>query len=98
MSFYEQFAAHYEKIFPFRETTWEFLRSRLPDQGRILDLGCGPGHYAGRFAAEDRLTAWGIDLDPAMVQAARENYPAAQFAVLDLRLVANLESPFTGAY
>ena len=34
----------------------------LPDAGRVLDLGCGPGHYAARLAASG-IDAIGIDVD-----------------------------------
>jgi SAM-dependent methyltransferase len=91
MSFYSEFATHYERVFPLREGTLAFLRARLP-AGRLLDLGCGTGHYCGA------LGAVGIDLDPLMIAAARASYPAAEFHVLDLRDIASLAPPFGGAY
>jgi SAM-dependent methyltransferase len=97
MSFYAQFAAHYERVFPLREGTLAFLRRRLPSAGRVLDLGCGTGHYCGALAAAG-LQAVGIDLDLLMIEAARAAYPSAEFHVLDLRDVAALASPFGGAY
>jgi SAM-dependent methyltransferase len=94
MSFYSEFAGHYETIFPFREEVHAFLRQSLPDGGRrILDAGCGTGHYCGRFAAEG-FEAVGVDLDPAMVEAARTRYPAAAFRCLDMREVAALGFAF----
>lgn len=84
MSFYSDFAAHYEAVFPFREPVFAFLAGRLaPGPRRVLDLGCGTGHYCGRFAAAGHA-AVGIDLDPAMVAAAARAYPAARFHELDL--------------
>lgn len=91
MSFYSDFAAHYERVFPLREGTLAFLRARLP-AGRLLDLGCGTGHYCGA------LGGVGVDLDPGMIAAARASYPAAEFHVLDLRDVASMAPPFGGAY
>lgn len=83
MDFYSRFASHYEKVFPFRQATLDFLRRHLPARGRVLDLGCGTGHYTGALAALG-LDAVGLDLDAAMIDAARRHYPAAVFAVADL--------------
>jgi SAM-dependent methyltransferase len=94
MSFYSEFADHYESIFPFREEVHAFLRQSLPEAGRrILDAGCGTGDYCGRFAAKG-FEVCGVDLDPAMVKAARTRYPAATFHCLDMMEIASLGSAF----
>lgn len=94
MSFYTQFAEHYEAIFPFQEATYAFLSGCLPGGSRrVLDAGCGTGHYCGRFAA-DGLEAVGIDLDPEMIAVARRSYPTPAFHCLDMREVATLQPPF----
>jgi len=94
MSFYSEFAGHYERIFPFREEVYAFLRESLPGQDRrILDAGCGTGDYCGRFASEG-FEAVGLDLDPAMVEAARRRYPAAAYHCLDMTEVASVGSGF----
>ena len=94
MSFYSEFAQHYERIFPFREEVYTFLRGSLSAQDRrILDAGCGTGDYCGRFAAEG-FEAVGVDLDPAMVEAARRRYPTAAFHRLDMLEIAGLGSGF----
>jgi SAM-dependent methyltransferase len=41
--------------------------------GRVLDVGCGPGHLANRLAREHGLDVTGLDLDPAMIERARAN-------------------------
>ena len=97
MSFYTQFAAHYERIFPFRPATLAFLQSHLPDDGRVVDLGCGPGHHAGALAAQGREVI-GLDLDPAMIDAATARYPGARFAVADLGEVRTIVPAAAGAY
>lgn len=90
MSFYTEFAEHYEAIFPFSETVYTLLRRYiLPDYRRCLDVGCGTGHYCGRLAA-DGFDAVGIDLDAAMIIQARLRYPQATFHVLDMLDIANL--------
>jgi SAM-dependent methyltransferase len=97
MSFYTEFAAHYEQIFPFRPTVRDFLVAHLPPRGRILDLGCGPGHYCGALAALD-FEMIGLDLDEAMIRAARDRYSRAWFAVCDATEVAVLLDEADGAY
>ena len=50
MSLYSEFAPWYEQLFPFREEVYLFLREHAGTSGsRILDTGCGPGHYCDRF-------------------------------------------------
>jgi len=50
------------------------------DNAVVADVGCGPGHVAA-FLADLGLTVVGIDLSPAMVEAARRRYPDQAFAV-----------------
>jgi SAM-dependent methyltransferase len=98
MSFYSDFAEHYERVFPFRPQVLEFLAARLDGPGRrILDLGCGSGHYAGRLAARGHDVV-AIDLDPAMIDVARRTHPAVDFRVLDLRHAGELDGPFDLAF
>lgn len=68
-----------------------------PARARLLDLGCGPGHYAGRLA-EAGHDAVGIDLDAGMIATAARRYPAASFRRLDLREVDCLSGPFDLAF
>jgi len=89
MAFYTSLAAYYERIFPFREPTYAFLRRYLPDAGAMLDVGCGSGHYCGRLQA-DGLRGVGIDRDAEMVAAARRNYPAAAFRRLAMEEIGDL--------
>ncbi len=97
MSFYARFAAHYERVFPFRPATLAFLEERLPDRGLVLDLGCGPGHHAGALAARE-LDMVGLDLDEAMIAAARERYATARFVCADLTEVPTVTDHADGAY
>ncbi len=97
MSFYSQFAEFYERIFPFREPTYAFLRSHLPAGGRVLDVGCGTGHYCGRLA-EDGYQVVGIDLDPAMIRQAQLSYEAPEFRTLDMLELQHLDGEFDAAF
>ncbi len=98
MSFYADFAPHYERIFPLREVVLDYLRARLPaPPARVLDAGCGPGHHCGRLAAEG-WSPIGLDLDAAMIDAARAAYPAAEFHVLDLAGIDALPGALDAAF
>ena len=44
-----------------------------PDDVRVLEVGCGPGHLSIRLARQHGLDVTGIDLDPAMIGRARAN-------------------------
>ena len=96
MSFYTQFADTYEAIFPFSEGVYGFLRRHFPGPpARVLDVGCGTGHYTAALA-NDGYDAVGIDLDAAMIAHAQAHYPEAAFHVLNMLDIATLEGPFAG--
>ncbi|GAA2573585.1 class I SAM-dependent methyltransferase [Microbacterium binotii] len=48
--------------------------------GRVLDAGCGPGHWSAHLA-ERGLDVRGIDLAPEFVETARANHPGIRFDV-----------------
>jgi len=98
MAFYSDFAGEYEKIFPLREGTLQFLNRWLSEDGRILDLGCGTGHYCGRLAGSGR-DCLGIDLDPGMILEAERQHPESSFQILDLQEISTLKpESFNGIY
>jgi len=49
------------------------VAAAAPAGGRVLDVGCGPGHLANRLARGQGLEVTGLDLDPAMIERARAN-------------------------
>ncbi len=49
---------------------------------RVLDLGCGTGHFAAQIAASG-ATVVGMDSDAGMVAQAQANYPDLEFVVAD---------------
>lgn len=57
----------------------------------ILDAGCGHGRVGGRLA-ELGHTVVGVDLDPVLIAAAREDHPGSTWLVGDLAAV-DLGSP-----
>lgn len=48
----------------------------------ILDVGSGTGHHVAKLA-DTGLNVLGIDISPAMVEKAKENYPQYKFEVAD---------------
>jgi SAM-dependent methyltransferase len=46
----------------------------------VADLGCGPGRVTGYLRSRG-LTAFGVDLSPAMVDEARRRHPGLRFEV-----------------
>lgn len=98
MSFYSAFAAHYEAIFPFSENVYGFLQEHLPEPpARVLDVGCGTGHYTGTLARNGFETV-GIDLDSTMIAYARAHYPEATFRVLNMTEVTQLPWTFDAGF
>lgn len=61
------------------------LDALVPPRSRILDAGCGNGRVAGALASRGH-TVVGVDLDPALIEAARLDNPGPEY------VVANLES------
>jgi SAM-dependent methyltransferase len=53
---------------------------RASGDGRVADLGCGPGHITAHLN-ELGLTAFGVDASPAMIELARQAYPGLRFEV-----------------
>lgn len=98
MSFYSDFAGHYESVFPLEEEAYAFLRSRVrPGEGRVLDVGCGTGDYCGRLAS-DGYDALGVDLDQEMIGVAARRFPEASFRTLDMVDLASLDGGFDAIF
>jgi len=76
------------------------LDAMLPPRSRVLDAGCGPGRV-GVLLHERGHEVVGVDADPELIAAAREDHPGPQWLVADL---AELDlarhgviEPFAGA-
>ncbi len=51
--------------------------------GPVADVGCGPGHVT-RYLRDRGVDAFGVDLSPQLVAAAREANPGVRFDVGDM--------------
>lgn len=63
---------------------WLLGRVAHEARGRVLDVGCGPGHVTAYLAAQGADVS-GLDLSPAMIDVARARVPDVSFVVGDLR-------------
>lgn len=69
-----------------------FVDALVPRGARVLDAGCGPGRVGGELVRRGH-TVVGVDVDPVLVAAAREDHPAGDWHVGDL---AELDLPAAG--
>lgn len=63
-----------------------------PPHSRILDAGCGPGR-TGAVLHERGHHVVGVDADPELIEAARQDHPGPRWIVADL---AELDLPALG--
>ena len=61
----------------------------VPPHSRILDAGCGPGRTGAELHARGHHVI-GVDADPELIEAAREDHPGPRWFVADL---ATLDLP-----
>lgn len=54
------------------------LLSLLPEQAKILDLGCGPGNFTQYLVSKGFITE-GIDISEAMLTIAKQHLPQVPF-------------------
>jgi len=66
--------------------------SLAPRGARILDAGCGPGRLAAYLATAGHHVV-GVDVDPALIEAAKRDHPGPRWLVGDL---AELDLPAHG--
>lgn len=79
-SYLEAYGANFHKVL-----AKDFLKSL--NGKRVLDLGCGPGHYT-RFFSDQGMTTVGIDYSEEMIRIAKEKYEtdrSTRFEVVDMR-------------
>jgi ubiquinone/menaquinone biosynthesis C-methylase UbiE len=70
-------------------------RSLTGLDGRVLDLGCGPGHWTGHLHSLG-ADITGIDLVPEFIAHARANHPEIEFRVGSMTEVDTPEHSVAG--
>lgn len=68
------------------------IDAMVPRGARILDAGCGPGRVGGYLAQAGHQVV-GVDVDPALIEAAEADHPGPRWVVADL---AELDLPSRG--
>lgn len=68
---------------PFDREILTRFAERVRGRGRVVDMGCGPGHVA-RFLHDLGVDVTGLDLSNGMVQRARELNPGIAFRQGDM--------------
>lgn len=59
------------------------IDAMVPPRSRVLDGGCGPGRLAGELNARGHRVV-GVDVDPELIDAAREDHPGPVWLVANL--------------
>lgn len=78
----------------FRERRFlERLIDGLPEDARVLDLGCGCGEPIGRFLVDAGLDVSGVDASENLLVHARRAIPEATLILGDMRTV-EVAGPF----
>lgn len=68
---------------PFDRALLDEIAERTRGQGRVVDVGCGPGHVTAYLHARG-VDVEGVDLSPVMIEEARERFPGVAFRVGDV--------------
>ncbi len=64
-------------------------------EGRVLDLGCGPGQVA-RYVADRGVDVVGVDLSPQMIVEARALHSSIPFRVSDMMSLDDADGSIAG--
>lgn len=71
-----------EQMAPQDRATIESWRDAITS--RILDAGCGPGHWTDLLSTQEQCDVVGVDASARFVSSARERFPHVTFLVADL--------------
>ena len=69
----------------------------FPENPRILDLGCGPGHETKRLASLGAEVI-GIDYSSKCIRVAKERCPECRFEIMDFRNIDDRFREFDGIF
>jgi SAM-dependent methyltransferase len=72
------------------------LDALVPPHSRILDAGCGTGRLSGELHRRGHDVV-GVDVDPALVDAAVADHPGPRYVVADLATLRLDGPPFDAA-
>jgi len=85
---YERHAANFEKdrSRTLQEKAWldRFL-NRVPDSGKVLDIGCGMAEPIARYIIESGRSVTGVDSSESLIEMCRARFPEQEWIVADMR-------------
>jgi SAM-dependent methyltransferase len=77
-----------------RDRWLDELIARLPEDARVLDLGCGAGVPVARQLTERGFDVVGVDGSISQIELARRNVPVAEFMHADMTDVDFVSASF----
>ena len=98
---WKKLATRYEERFMdldlYNDTYDHICNSIKKPNGRILEIGCGPGNIT-KYLLSKRpdFDIFGIDIAPNMIELAKKNNPSARFAVMDCRQIDQISEKYDG--
>jgi cyclopropane fatty-acyl-phospholipid synthase-like methyltransferase len=60
----------------------------LPNEGTVLDLGCGTGKPILEYLFSKNLNVTGVDASCEMLKIAKSNFPQVEFILQDMRVLS----------
>lgn len=99
ISIFDRYAREYEAkymdLIDYQESLDLFCTHLEKKQGKILDIGCGPGNLCRYIKQKcSHVHILGIDLSSKMLELARMNNPEDQFMTLDCRDIRVIDQTF----
>ncbi|MFO7796183.1 MAG: class I SAM-dependent methyltransferase [Promethearchaeati archaeon] len=68
----------------------------IPENAKVLDVGCGAGIPTAKFLVKKGFDVTGIDISERMIDLARENVPNGKFLKMDINNLDFPEESFDG--
>lgn len=96
---YDDTASEYYRVVSKFELLPEIKKfsKKVIKNGRILDLGCGPGHHSKYFSTHN-FKVTGIDLSSEMIKLAKSEFAGLDFRVMDILDLDFAENSFDGVW
>ena len=73
-----------DSLTEFEERWFERFADQIPEEGHVLDLGCGIGVPYDRELVDRGFDVTGVDFTEKHIDAARQNVPEATFILEDI--------------
>lgn len=91
IGFYERHARTFDGVRGknlFERPWLDRFRGLVPQDGSILDIGCGSGEPIAQYFIEAGHDLTGVDSSSAMIGMCRNRFPEQTFVVADMRTLA----------